>query len=233
MGYTVIWKLNVCVYGLNDTSRTWYFCVKEELELLNALLMNLHCFIGIMMIHFQGLITIHVDDLFWGGTEVFKKKVIVPFKHMFEISKENSKCFQYLGLQIQQFPECKTVDQIKYCKLLTPIEISKERTQKNHPLGKDELKKLRMLTGQMNWIATQTQPDLLFSCKLASSLKNATLNDMIKANKVMRNFCNEDIKVRTAKLEYGNFKFISYSDASHANLTDGGSQDGHVIFLTD
>ena len=152
---------------------------------------------------------------------------------MFEISKENSKCFQYLGLQIQQFPECKTVDQIKYCKLLKPIEISKERTQKNHPLGKDELKKLRMLTGQMNWIATQTQPDLLFSCKLASSLKNATLNDMIKANKVMRNFRNKDIKVRTSKLEYGNFKFISYSDASHANLTDGGSQDGHVIFLTD
>ena len=91
-----------------------------------------------------------------------------------------------------------------------------------------------MLIGQMNWIATQTRPDLLFSCcELASSLKNATVNDMIKANKVLKNLCNKGIKVRTPKLEYGNFKFISYSDASYANLTDGGSQGGHVIFLID
>ena len=91
-----------------------------------------------------------------------------------------------------------------------------------------------MLVGQMNWIATQTWPDLLFSCcELASSLKNPTVNDIIKAKKVLKNLCNEDIKVRTTKLEYGNFKFISYSDASYANLTDCGSQGGHVTFLTD
>ena len=91
-----------------------------------------------------------------------------------------------------------------------------------------------MLIGQINWIATQIQPDLLFSCcELASLLKNATVNDMTKANKVLKNLCNKDIKVRTRKLEYGNFKFISYSDASSANLKDGGSQGGHVIFLAD
>ena len=102
----VIWKLNVCAYGLNDTPRAWYFRVKEELEFLNV-----QCSLNEPALFYwhldgtlQGLITIHVDDLFWGGTEVFKKKVIVPFKHMFEISKENSKCLRYLGLQIQQFP---------------------------------------------------------------------------------------------------------------------------------
>ena len=26
-----IWKLNTTVYGLNDASRAWYLCVKEEL----------------------------------------------------------------------------------------------------------------------------------------------------------------------------------------------------------
>ena len=90
-----------------------------------------------------------------------------------------------------------------------------------------------MLIGQMNWIAIQTRPDLLFSCcELASSMKNATVNDVIKANKVLKNLCNEDIKVRTPELEYRNFKFTSYSDASYANLTDDGSQGAHVIFLT-
>ena len=32
----VIWKLNSCVYGLNDASRMWYLSVKDELDKLNV-----------------------------------------------------------------------------------------------------------------------------------------------------------------------------------------------------
>ena len=127
-----IWKLNLYVnvyVHMNDASRTWYFRVKEEPELLK-LKWSLNE-LALFYWHYDGtiqvLITILVDDLFWGGTEVFKKKLIVPFKHMFETSKENSKCFKHLGLQIQQLSECITVDQIKYCKSWKPNEISKER----------------------------------------------------------------------------------------------------------
>ena len=184
------------------------------------------------MLH--GLITVHVDDLFWGGSKLFENKIIHPFKATFEIGKESSGFFKYLGLQIQQTKDNMTIQQTKYCQALEPIEISKERrTQKNAPLGTDELKKLRALIGQMNWVATQTRPDVLFDCsELASKLKDATVADMFNANKVLKKLRN-DVVVRIPKLDdSATLKFVAYSDSSYANLKDGGSQGGFVILLT-
>ena len=143
------------------------------------------------------MITIHVDDLFWGGSKAFEDNVINPFKCIFEIGKESSQSFKYLGLQIKQNPGNITIDQINYCRSLNMIVISKERKiQKHLPLGKEELKKLRVLIGQMNWIATQTRPNLLFDCcDLASSLKSANVDDINKANKVLKKL-NDDVVVR-------------------------------------
>ena len=56
------------------------------------------------------------------------------------------------------------------------------------PLSRqEELKKLRVLSGQINCIATQTRPYVLYEyCKLTSLLKNATAADVLKANKVFK-----------------------------------------------
>ena len=44
-----------------------------------------------------------------------------------------------------------------------PICLNKERSnQRHYPVNKEELKKLRALIGQLNWIAMQTRPDILF-----------------------------------------------------------------------
>ena len=59
--------------------------------------------------------------------------------------------------------------------------------QKELPVGTKELKKLRMLVSQIKWVTIQTRADLLFkSCELASSFKNATVTDIIKANKLLK-----------------------------------------------
>lgn len=43
------------------------------------------------------------------------------------------------------------------------------------------------MIGQMNWVATLPRPDVLFDCcELASNLKNATVVDMIAANKILK-----------------------------------------------
>ena len=45
-----------------------------------------------------------------------------------EIGKESCSSFKYLGLFAQQKVYSITIDQNNYCKLLEPIEISKERS---------------------------------------------------------------------------------------------------------
>ena len=43
----------------------------------------------------------HVDDFFWGGSQLFKTKVIEAIKRWFQISQEESIAFTYVGLEIK------------------------------------------------------------------------------------------------------------------------------------
>ena len=103
--------------------------------------------------------------------------------------------------------------------------------QREFPIGNKELKKLRMFACQINWVATQARPDLLLdSCELASSFKNATVADIIKANKLLKKM-KEAVLVKLQKLNEHQ-TVIAYHDASYTNLKDG-SQGGYVVLVTD
>ena len=226
---SILWKLNVCVYGLNDASRTWYLRVCEELKKLGAKQCRYES--ALFYWHHQGklegVISIHVDDLFWGGTDLFKRSIIAGFKEAFEIGKESSLTFQYLGLKIKQSTDKIVIDQNNYAQSLCGILVSKERsTQKHLPLGVEEKKKLRTLIGQLSWVGTQTRPDILFECsELASSLKDAKVEHLVKANKLLKRLQQSDSHVVVSKLQdMKTWHFVTYHDASFANLDDGGSQ---------
>ena len=79
------------------------------------------------------------------------------------------------------------IDQAAYIQSISPIHIGKERLlRKQDSVSNEELKSLRILIGNLNWVATQTMPDLLFGCcELMGLTKNATVED-IEANKVLK-----------------------------------------------
>ena len=52
--------------------------------------------------YLQGIISCHVDDFCWGGTELFKQKVIDVIKEKFHISKEESSVFKYVDIHLSQ-----------------------------------------------------------------------------------------------------------------------------------
>ena len=169
--------------------------------------------------------------------DVFDKEIIVGFKRKFEISREDSKSFKYLGLNINQKDDFVMFDQNNYVKSLTEIPISKERrTQKFSLLGTEETTKLRALIGQMSWVGCQTRPDLLFEIsELAGVINKARVEHLILANKLLKR-----LKMNAAQLSIPRLpdlatqcNFIVYHDASYANLHDGGSQGSYIILLTD
>ena len=54
-------------------------------------------------------------------------------------------------------------------------------------LNETELKQLRSLIGQLNWIVNQSHPDLRFDAlQLGNRIKNAKVEDITLANKVVR-----------------------------------------------
>ena len=65
---------------------------------------------------------------------------------------------------------------------------------KHEPLNENELKPFRSVTGQLGWAARQTRPDIAFDCyELSSSVKHATIEDLLRANKVLSGAKSEPV----------------------------------------
>ena len=67
---------------------------------------------------------------------------------------------------------------------------------------------------------------------MGTKLNTATVQDLLQANKVLRN-----VKQSNVSLKYGTLKqplkLVVYCDASYTNLKDGASLGGMIVFLVD
>ena len=119
---------------------------------------------------------------------------------------------------------------------MQPVFISKSRScRKQDTLNQEELHNVRTLVGQLNWLGTQTRPDILFECcTLMRSIKDAKVSDLLNVNKLLSRMKSDQVSIKL--FDIGNtdkMKLTAYRDASYANLQDGGSQGGCIIFVTD
>lgn len=232
-----LWKLRRTVYGLVDASRSWYLSVRETLINLGCKQSKLDpaLFLWYSGEKLSGMFAMHVDDFIWSGTVAFKDSVISSLSEKFEIGKEAHENFRYIGLDIVQDENRIVMSQQTYTEDLESIEISKSRQFHRHlPISEDERRALRGVVGRLNWVANQTRPDLSFeTLDLSMSVNDATVTDLLKANKAVRQLKTEQCSVSFPNLgPIDKLRMVIHSDASHANLRDGVSSAGaYLIFL--
>ena len=87
-------------------------------------------------------------------------------------------------------------------------------------MNKDKARQLWGLAGQLNWIASQTRPDIAYNaCEVSASIKDATINDLIQASKYIRKPKSESALIEIVDLEnLEQCSIICFSDASFADL---------------
>lgn len=231
-----IWRLKKTVYGLSDAARAWYETVKDELVRLG---MRTSKFDPAMFMFnkgdtLEGIVCIHVDDFCWGGTERFEECVMSRLKKDFLVGTTDSGQFKYVGINIKQEAGGISLDQEHYIKSLHQVEISQKKGQrKDMNLNEDEMHRYRSVVGQLNWIGTQTRPDISFDvCSLSMRFGKCTIGNLMDANKVIKRVKTDQIRLFFPVLT-GDVYLECYSDASFANLNDCGSQGGFIIFLAD
>ena len=229
-----LWKLKTTVYGLCDAPRVWYLTVSKEI--LNTGCKKSMYDDAIFFWHFKeilnGVLCCHVDDFFWGGTDLFQRNVVDAIKNTFTVSKEFHQSFKFLGLNINDRKGGISMHQQQYINEIEEIKIDAQRKYMKDLLP-DEARQLRGLAGQLNWAASQTRPDLAYgACVISTSVKHARISDIITANKFVKK-----LKANAVVLQFFCIKdfekadIICFSDASLGNLRDGGSQGGCIIFL--
>ena len=115
-----IWKLKRCIYGLNDAPRAWYERVKEEFIKLNATrsMFDQALFFWHENGKLDGVLTSHVDDFAYCGTERFHSEIMSTIIRRFKISCQAQGTFKYLGLNVVQQDGVITIDQGAYIESL-------------------------------------------------------------------------------------------------------------------
>ena len=183
----------------------------------------------------MGIMSTHVDDFCWGGEECFVKNVIEQFRSLFLTGSECDTTFKYVGLcMTQQDGFSIKMDQISYIESIKPVPVFKQESIMRHkPLNKNELKQFRSVIGQLGWAAGQTRPDIAFDCcELSSSVKHATTEALLRANKVLSRAKSGPVVLSFKDMgDLSTAKFVCFNDSSFGNLCDDGSQDAYVIFL--
>ena len=235
---TCLWKLNKAVYGLGDAPRKWFLKLKDEFEKIGVSVSTYDN--GLFYFHrdskLEGIVTVHVDDLLWGGTDMFQVKVIDRLCTVLKFGSRNSKAFNYVGMEVSQNDDYSIeIRQDSYIRSIKPIcLISDQVLDKSRSLSESEKSYVRSVIGQLNWVACVTRPDLSFDVSHASSrIMHATVKDVVDINKIIKRVKCKEYHIKFPCLDLKTLHLRSYADSSFNNLFDGGSQGGHIIFLTD
>lgn len=232
-----VWRLKKCVYGLVDASLYWYNRVKTVMTDLGAKMSKVDPAVFYWMDpsgdEVIGVLATHVDDFLWGGTPYFEQNIIGRVRDIFCVGKESSEAFRYIGVDLYCRSENIVLHQENYISSVTPAELNKDRLLfKEACLTEDEKTLLRSKVGQLLWVARHSRPDILFevSC-LAGRVKDATVGDIMEANKIIRKLKADKVRLNFLYVGDSDLQLVVFSDASFANLKDGGSQGGHFIAL--
>ena len=166
---TSLWRLKKAVYGLNEASRHWYEKVKDELLKLGFQCSKFdEAFFFLKSENkLAGLMSVHVDDFLNGGNNIFRDQ-LAQLKSQVTFGEELPAPFKFLGTNVKQNEDMTiSINQKEYSDEIEPMEISNKKA-KMRVLNQDEQYQYRKVVGQLNWLSSQSRPDLSYDvCQLS------------------------------------------------------------------
>ena len=222
---------------MGDAPRSFYLKLSEELVKLGLVVSpyDKGMFFAFKDYILIGILGCHVDDMIYGGNESFDV-LIERLRKIFTFSTEESVAFRYVGIHLKQNSDCSvSVNQHNFAATIADVPLSLERSkQKSSPVTEEERTSMRSTIGQLNWLSGMTRPDLSFEvCQLSSKVTQANVEDIIQLNKVVHLAKKHKVELVFPRIDMSSVQMIVYADSSFNNLPKGGSQEGHIVFISD
>ena len=227
------------VYGLNDSPSAWY---KKLSSVLTQAGFEKSQFDNCLFYmrendRLTGIYGVHVDDCATGGHGEKYQKALAYLKSHFEFRKWRDGNGEFCGAMYDQ---CQTTFQIrmsqeKFTQKLRPIHFTRERlSDRQSTLNPKEISCLRAVNGSLNWLSTQSRPDLAAQVSFSQqSFPEPCINDALAANHAVRRAKQHaDQSIVFQNIPPEELAIMCHSDAAFGNAKAGATQAGYVISLT-
>ena len=236
-----LYRVKGNIYGLADAPATW---AKEVIDRLTGAQYRQHSFdqqvfYKVINEEIVSIILVYVDDFIglfrsdydlgeihslfrWGAITYFEENQPVTFKGKELTMIKNGDRFQ-LKITMSSFINSLDVGTIK-----------KGRLQQNPALTLDEQKKLRSVSGCLQWVSTQCRPEVSAIVSLTGHGAEATITDLRNLYAIIQYLkLTPDDGLILPDVPFSEKTVVlAYSDSSWANARRSGSQIGVIICLT-
>eukprot|EP00435_Cladocopium_sp_Y103_P060490 s2072_g22.t1 len=225
------------VYGLNDSPSAWQQKLHRELlsvgfvaSRFDPCLYTLRDASGELC----GICGVHVDDCATGGAGKQYEQAMVQLKQKFEFRKWRFLDGDFCGARYTQDPVTFEISmsQSKFASGIRPLHMSRSRCQdKTALLSDQEVSCLRAINGSLNWLSSQSRPDLAAQVSFSQqSFSHPNVGDALAANNAIRRARQHaDLCIVYRSIPLSEIAVVCHSDAAYANTKGGATQGGYII----
>ena len=118
----------------------------------------------------KGILVTHVDDFLYGGSTEFKD-VIQHVCNAFTVGHEAEMPLKFLGVDLQYLEGYINLNQKSYIDGIEEAVIQ-DKSNGSRILDSSEQSEYRALIGQLNWVSSQSRPDISYKVSRMSTVLN-------------------------------------------------------------
>ena len=224
------------VYGQNDAPAAWFKEFDTVVKSLGWLQSKLDPCLYTLREDSKlvGIMGVHVDDTALGGAGSAFEKSIRQLKERFPYRKWRLREGEFCGAWYRQSADGSIHMSMKsFADKIRPINVPKNSAPEE-PLSDSQVRILRAVNGSLNWLSSQSRPDLSVQTSLSQqSFPRPTVQDFRRANQAVRRAKLESqLEIVFKPIELQNMTVVCHSDAAWANVGSH-TQAGYIISFTE
>ena len=227
------------VYGQNDAPASWFRTFHTEASsagwqqsIFDPCLYYLR---NPNSNQLEGIMGVHVDDTAVGGSGPRFDEAIRHLKARFPYRKWRVGEGEFCGSYYRQNRTTKGIrmSQKLFAESLRPANIPKGANSETK-LHDGQVKVLRAINGSLNWLASQSRPDLAAQTSMSQqAFPNPIIRNLRDANNAVRRAKqHKDLEISFQSIKPENLRICCHSDAAWANLGHH-TQAGFILAFTD
>eukprot|EP00435_Cladocopium_sp_Y103_P008674 s3466_g2.t1 len=224
------------VYGQNDAPAAWFKEFDTVVQSLGWSQSKLDpCLYTLREgSRLVGIMGVHVDDTALGGAGTLFTRSIEQLKSRFPYRKWRQREGEFCGAWYHQHDDNSIHMSMKsFAERIRPINVPKNSAPED-PLSDPQVRILRAVNGSLNWLSSQSRPDLSVQTSFSQqSFPRPTIQDFRKANQAVRRAKLESqLEIIFKPIDLELLTVVCHSDAAWANVGSH-TQAGYVIAFTE